>query len=281
MESLEKTARFGDFFRRPLKFYEKIGIAVSSRVDFVDNVRTLSDTKRNFYHHHTRPINSIYRRVVEEMMVEMHMLSVNVNFRYDPIYGLGAVTAFDRLMAGYMPERDKISIFNSLCLAIDETPQKYRDDAIALKAIAQHLSIEQLVAWNTALVSLDNGEKLYETLKAIAFATNFKYSRLFAIGLYALLETADRSVVSERERREKILAEIGNSLHLPVDKMQKDLEIYQGNLEKMEQAKQVLDDILKTDRQKRQERLLAKTEPSPESNSESSPSESSHEESEN
>ncbi|NEQ21393.1 MAG: photosystem II biogenesis protein Psp29, partial [Microcoleus sp. SIO2G3] len=28
----------------------------------MNNVRTVSDTKRDFYNHHTRPINSIYRR---------------------------------------------------------------------------------------------------------------------------------------------------------------------------------------------------------------------------
>lgn len=242
------------------KFYEKIGKAVSSRVDFVDNVRTLSDTKRNFYNHHPRPINSIYRRIVEEVMVEMHLLSVNVNFQYDPIYGLGVVTAFDRFMVGYQPERDKVSIFNGLCRAIEDDPQKYRDDAMALNSLGQRLSVEQLVSWNSALVSLEDSERLYETLKSIAFAANFKYSRLFAIGLYALLEAADRSIVIEGERREKAIAEIGSSLHLPVEKMQKDLEIYQSNLEKMEQAKQVLEDVLKTDRQKRQERLLAKQE---------------------
>ncbi|MGK7927206.1 MAG: photosystem II biogenesis protein Psp29 [Spirulina sp.] len=234
----------------------------------MDNVRTLSDTKRNFYSHYVRPINSIYRRVVEELMVEMHLLSVNVNFQYNPIYGLGVVASFDRFMSGYTPERDKISIFNGLCLAIESDPQKYRDDAVALNALAQRLSVEQLVSWNTALVSLEGSAKLYETLKAIAFATNFKYSRLFAIGLYALLEAADRAAISDGERLEQILAEIGSSLHLPVEKMQKDLEIYRSNLEKMEQAKQVLDDVLKSDRKKRQEKLLAKQEEQSESSEE-------------
>jgi len=41
----------------------------------VNNVRTVSDTKRAFYTLHTRPINTIYRRVVEELIVEMHLLS--------------------------------------------------------------------------------------------------------------------------------------------------------------------------------------------------------------
>ncbi|MFM6220517.1 MAG: photosystem II biogenesis protein Psp29, partial [Dolichospermum sp.] len=57
----------------------------------MNNVRTVSDTKKTFYTLHTRPINTIYRRVVEELMVEMHLLSVNVDFSYDAIYALGVV----------------------------------------------------------------------------------------------------------------------------------------------------------------------------------------------
>ena len=70
----------------------------------MDTARTLSDTKRSFYTLHTRPINSIYRQVVEEMLVEMHLLSVNADFHYEPIYALGVVNSFDRFMQGYQPE---------------------------------------------------------------------------------------------------------------------------------------------------------------------------------
>ena len=73
----------------------------------MNNVRTVSDAKRAFYTLHTRPINSIYRRVVEELMVEMHLLFVNTDFSYDAIYALGVVTAFDRFMQGYRPEHDR------------------------------------------------------------------------------------------------------------------------------------------------------------------------------
>ena len=83
----------------------------------MDNVRTVSDTKRDFYQTHTRPINSLYRRVVEELMVEMHLLSVNADFTYNPVYALGVVSAFDRFMNGYRPEKDLESIFGALCRA--------------------------------------------------------------------------------------------------------------------------------------------------------------------
>ncbi len=60
----------------------------------MNNVRTVSETKRAFYGQHTRPINALYRRVVEELMVEMHLLLVNVEFEYDSIYALGVVSVF-------------------------------------------------------------------------------------------------------------------------------------------------------------------------------------------
>jgi photosystem II biogenesis protein Psp29 len=80
----------------------------------VDKIRTVSDSKRDFYTRHTRPINSVYRCVVEELLVEMHLLSVNVDFHYDPIYALGVVTSFEKFMEGYRPGRIN-RIFLMLC----------------------------------------------------------------------------------------------------------------------------------------------------------------------
>ena len=92
----------------------------------MDKIRTVSDTRRAFYHYHTRPINSIYRQVVQELMVEMHLLSVHVNFKQDPIYCVGVSESFDQFMTGYKPEEDKSSIFNALCKAVEANPDDYR-----------------------------------------------------------------------------------------------------------------------------------------------------------
>ena len=113
----------------------------------MNNLRTVSDTKRNFYTFHTRPVNTIYRRVVEELMVEMHLLSVNADFKYDPIYALGVVTAFERFMQGYQPERDKEPIFDALCRALEDNPQRYQQDAERLRTVVKNLSVEELSAW--------------------------------------------------------------------------------------------------------------------------------------
>ncbi|MBC1238115.1 inositol phosphatase [Nostoc linckia z18] len=225
----------------------------------MNNVRTVSDTKRTFYNLHTRPINTIYRRVVEELMVEMHLLSVNIDFSYNPIYALGVVTTFDRFMEGYQPERDRESIFNALCQAIEQDPQRYRQDAERLRNVAKDLPIQDLIAWLSQTSNLDRDADLQAQLQAIANNSNFKYNRLFAIGVFSLLELSDAELVKDEKRLTEALKAIAAGLHLSDDKFIKDLELYRSNLDKMVQALAVMADMLSADRKKREQRKQQST----------------------
>ncbi|TAF07510.1 MAG: photosystem II biogenesis protein Psp29 [Nostocales cyanobacterium] len=220
----------------------------------MNNVRTVSDTKRTFYNLHTRPINTIYRRVVEELMVEMHLLSVNADFSYNPIYALGVVTTFDRFMEGYQPEQDLVSIFNAIIQAVEQDPQRYRQDAARLQAVAQSLPAKDLIAGISQTTQLDQDTELQAQLQAIAHNPNFKYSRLFAIGLFSLLALADSELVKDDQQRNEALKAIAQGLSLSEDKLTKDLELYRSNLDKMAQALVVMADMLAADRKKRDQR---------------------------
>lgn len=185
-------------------------------------------------------------------MVEMHLLSVNVDFSYDSIYALGVVTAFERFMQGYRPEKDRDSIFQSLCRAIESDPQRYRNDAEQLLGDVRKYSKESL----QALIELSDDAPdglLKEQLRAIAHKDTFKYSRLFGIGIFTILETIDAEWVSSKKTLDEALATLSGKLNLPEDKISKDLELYQSNLEKLLQAQAVLDDMLKADRKKREQ----------------------------
>jgi photosystem II biogenesis protein Psp29 len=220
----------------------------------VNNVRTVSDTKRTFYTQHTRPINTIYRRVVEELMVEMHLLSVNVDFSYNSIYALGVVTTFDRFMQGYQPEREKESIFNALLQAIEEDPQRYKQDAQRLQALSQSLPSRDLIAWLSQTNPLEQDADLQSSLAAIANNPNFKYNRLFAIGIFSLLELSDPELVKDEKQRNEALKSIASGLNLSDDRLNKDLELYRSNLDKMTQAIVVMADMISADRKKREQR---------------------------
>jgi photosystem II biogenesis protein Psp29 len=221
----------------------------------VSNVRTVSDTKRSFYNDHTRPINSIYRRVVDELMVEMHLHSVNADYRYEPIYALGVATTFDRFMQGYNPEADKASIFSAICRSVQDEPQKYLDDAARLKSEASTMSVDSLLEQVKQNHQTDG---LLGTLRSIAENPKFKYCRLFAVGLFSLVETMDAELIKDEKKLKNVLQALSETLHLDADKVQKDLELYRSNLSKMIQAQIVLEDIIKADRKKKEERAKAK-----------------------
>ena len=221
----------------------------------MNNIRTVSDTKKTFYSIHTRPINSIYSRVVEELMVEMHLVSVNVDFAYNPFYALGVVTAFDRFMQGYVSDTDKESIFSALIKAQEDDPQKYRADAQRLENFAKEMSSsEEMISWlSLESEGHDNNSDLQECLKAIAHNPKFKYSRLFAIGLYSLLELADPELVKNESQRVEAFKKISTALNLPEEKLLKDLALYRDNLEKIVQTRRVIEEALQAGRKKREQ----------------------------
>lgn len=220
----------------------------------MDTIRTVSDTKRAFYRSHTRPINSIYRRVVEELMVEMHLLSVNKDFTYDPVYSLGVVTSFEKFMEGYQPQDDRESIFNSLCYAVGGDPNQYRQDAQRILNLAKEMTLETFLGSMGDSPSMIQENELINILRGIAQKDTFKYSRLFAIGLYTLVIEINPELIKNEEKHKETIDKLSETLKLPPDKLQKDLELYRGNLEKMSQLLQVLEDTLEAERKKRQKK---------------------------
>ncbi|MEM9090032.1 MAG: photosystem II biogenesis protein Psp29 [Cyanobacteria bacterium P01_F01_bin.53] len=220
----------------------------------MSNVRTVSDTKRAFYSTHTRPINAIYRRVVEELMVEMHLLLVNVNFNYDAIYALGVVSVYDRFMAGYEPETDRQSIYAAVIKAVTGDPAKYRSDAEEVMGAAK--GIASVEAFKTLLeeAKTDGGDSLKGSLNKVITNPKFKYSRLFATGLYNIIEVIDADVLSDKDKREALLKELAETLGFNDELLVKDIELYRSNLEKMAQAQAVMKDMIEAEKKKKAKR---------------------------
>ena len=217
-------------------------------------MKTVSDSKRAFYGAYPRPINSVYRRVIEELLVEMHLLSVNTDFKPDPIYYLGIVTSFERLMQGYQPESDKEQIFNALCTSTGGDPQTYKSQAGNILSLAKDKSTDELTAWFANPTGSEDSGYLVEPIKAIANNDNFKYSRPFAIGIYTLLEECDSKLVQDKDKYEQVVDTITQHLRISGEKMKKDLDVYRSSLEKMTQLLKVIEDVLEASRKKRAKR---------------------------
>jgi len=183
---------------------------------------------------------------------------VNQLFVYDQVFALGVVSAFDRFMAGYQPEADVAQIFHALCHGLQFSADQLRHDAHVLNELVQ----SQPEAVKGLICNLEgDAEPLAGLLHGIAQNNKFKYSRLFGIGLYTLLEKSASEVIADNEQRQALLQKVGEKLNLGQDRLVKDLDLYRSNLEKVSQAQQMMADLVEAERKKREKREASKTEP--------------------
>lgn len=89
----------------------------------------MSETKLHFLKTYKKPIPSIYNSVLQELLVQQHLMRYKKNYQYDPVFALGFVTVYDQLMEGYPSDEDREIIFQAYIRALQEEPQQYRSDA--------------------------------------------------------------------------------------------------------------------------------------------------------
>jgi photosystem II biogenesis protein Psp29 len=224
----------------------------------VNTVRTVSDTKKDFYLAFPKPVNQVYRRVVDELLVEIHLLKVNQTFVYDSIFALGFVTTFDRFTVGYKPETDRFAVFHALCSALQFDSDRVRQDATTLSDLATQSPDRVKEVLTNFDFSLDL-QPLSGQLQAIANKENFKYSRLLGVGLYALIEASYSEVIADIAKREPFLKSVGENLKFGGDRLVKDIDLYRSNLDKIEQARQMIADMVEAERKKRTQKEAALT----------------------
>jgi len=222
----------------------------------VNTVRTVSDTKKDFYLAFPKPVHQVYRRVVDELLVEVHLLKVNQTFVYDSIFALGLVTTFDRFTVGYKPETDRFAVFHALCSSLQFDSDRIRQDATTLSDLA----VRSPNDIKTLLTNLDSGislEPLSGQLQTMAHKENFKYSRLLGVGLYALLEISNPDEIADNTKREEVIKLVGETLKFGSDRLVKDVDLYRSNLDKIEQARQMMADMAEAERKKRAQKEAA------------------------
>lgn len=214
---------------------------VSTAVD----IPTVSQTKLGFLKAYKRPIPSIYNTVLQELIVQQHLMKYKKSFRYDPVFALGFVTVYDRLMEGYPSDEDRDAIFIAYIRALNEDPAQYRADAQKLDEWAKTQSPSSLVEFASK-----DGE-IEDILKDIAERAgakgNFSYSRFFALGLFRMLELANATEPS-------ILDKLCAALNVDKKSVDRDLDVYRNLLSKLVQAKELLKEYIDREKKKNEER---------------------------
>lgn len=211
---------------------------------------TVADSKRAFHQAFPYVIAPLYRRMVDELLVELHLLSRQSGFQSDPVFACGLIQVFDGFAKGYRPEHHVEPLFGAICSAsgFDATAlRQQRDGAIAAMG---HHSVDDVKQW------VDQQGQGAPQPVAAALASiqrpDFHYSRLMAVGLLSLLEQAQGADGMDPATLRSYAHDLGAAMGLLRDRLDKDINLYATNLEKMAQAVELMEETVAAERRKRE-----------------------------
>ncbi|MFM2159151.1 MAG: hypothetical protein RLZZ124_1625, partial [Cyanobacteriota bacterium] len=74
---------------------------------------TVADSKRAFHSAFPHVIAPLYRRLVDELLVELHLLSHQQGFQADGLFAVGLTQVFDSFSNGYRPDTQREPLFQA------------------------------------------------------------------------------------------------------------------------------------------------------------------------
>lgn len=216
---------------------------------------TVADSKRAFHGAFPHVIGPLYRRMVDELLVELHLLSRQKGFQSDPLFAVGVVQVFDGFARGYRPEAQKGPLFDALCASSGfDGPGLRRQCNDAMAAMGRHSQAE-VRQWIER--QGEGAPPPVATALASIRRPDFHYSRLMAVGLLALLEQALADDAMEPQALRQLAHEIGESMGLLRDRLDKDLALYASNLEKMSMAVELMEETVAAERRRRERQAVS------------------------
>lgn len=212
--------------------------------------QTVADSKRAFHAAFPHVIAPLYRRLVDELLVELHLLSHQKGFQADGLFAVGLTQVFDSFSKGYRPDEQREPLFSALCSANGFDPAQLRQMAADAVASVGHHSLEEVKGWLS-----NRGDGAPAPIAGLLSGVqrpDFHYSRLVAVGLLSLLQSARGAEALEPQALRSAAHEIGEAMGLIKDRMDKDLGLYATNIEKMAQAVELMEETLAADRRRRE-----------------------------
>ena len=202
---------------RSLKNY--LGLALSVRA-------TISDSKSDFHKEFPYVIPPIYRKLADELLVELHLLSHQKNFKNNSIFATGLKEIFSKFTSGYKPNEHITKLFNAICNCNGFNPAEI------------NISSEQLVSKAKSFTNDDINEFLSQLKKENK--GNDYYSRINAIGIYKLVSEIQSFESMKEEDVNKEINKISELLGYKYSRVEKDISMFKSNIEKMKQALEII-----------------------------------------
>ena len=187
---------------------------------------TISESKSDFHKEFPYVIPAIYRKLADELLVELHLLSHQKNFRSNSIFAIGLKEIFNKFTNGYRPSEHISQLFNAICNCNGFNPSELNNLA------------EQLIN-NTNSFTNDSCIKFLTKIKDENKDMNY-YSRISAIGIYKLTTEFPYCKSDKTEVIDKEIIEISKILGFNYSRVEKDISMFKSNIEKMKQALEII-----------------------------------------
>jgi len=194
---------------------------------------TVSDSKKLFHEQFPYVIPGLYKRIVDEMLVELNLLNHQNEFTQDYLFCVGLTETFKELMKGYQPEKHLDLLFESLCSSTNfEAKEINQISKKSQKEFSNKPSKDIL-----KLLKEKSNSKLYP-------------SRILNLGIYILISNSKDFKENNETEINKIISDIFEKLDLSPNKAEKDIGIYKNGISKMEQAKELIEELRIKDKKK-------------------------------
>ncbi len=198
---------------------------------------TVSDSKKLFHEQFPYVIPGLYKKIVDEMLVELNLLNHKNEFKQDYLFCIGLTETFRELTKGYKPDKHLDILFESLCNSTNF-------EAKEIKEISQKSQKE----------FSDKSSK--DILKLLKEKSNSKLypSRILNLGIYIVISNSQDFKENNEIEMNKMISDIFEKLSLSTNKAEKDIGIYKSSISKIEQAKELIEELRIKDKKKDQKK---------------------------
>ena len=151
----------------------------------------VSDSKKLYHEQFPYVIPGLYKRIVDEMLVELNLLNHQNEFIQDYLFCIGLTETFKDLMKGYKPENHLDLLFDSLCSSTNF-------EAKAIREISQKSQNEFKEKSSKDIMKLlkdKSNSKLYP-------------SRILNLGIYILISKGQDFIEKNESEKNKMISDI-------------------------------------------------------------------------
>ena len=187
---------------------------------------TVSDSKKLFHEKFPFVIPGLYKRIVDEMLVELNLLNHQNEFIQDYLFCVGLTETFKKLTKGYEPEKHLDLLFESLCSSTNFEAKEINEISQKSQKEFQDKTSKDILK----LLKEKSNSKLYP-------------SRILNLGIYILISNSQDLREKNESDINKMTSDIFKELSLSANKAEKDIGIFKSSISKMEQAKELIEEL--------------------------------------